>query len=144
MNRKLINYQTEWNTEQYRFSRGAFNGATWGPDTASADPTAAVFFLYNSAGGYFQGGDATLDDLTNRARREFDTEKRKELVKEVQRYHGGKFFNNKIGQGTRFALNWPVVRNIGVYRGGTNWLCVTTSSGLRAWLDPEQPPLKRA
>jgi ABC-type transport system substrate-binding protein len=144
MSRKLINYQTEYNTDQYRFSRGKFTGATWGPDTASADPTSAVFFLFNSAGGYFEGGDATLDDLTNKARREFDMAKRKEFVQEVQRYHGGKFFNNKIGQGTRFALHWPAVRNVGVHRGGTNWLCVTTSSGLRAWIDPEQAPLKKA
>jgi len=144
MNRKLIQYQTEWNTEQYRFSKGNFVGATWGPDTAPADPTSAVFFLFNSQGGYFQGGDARLDELTNQARREFDDKKRMELVHEVQRYHGGKFYNNKIGQGTRFALNWPVVRNIGVYRGGTNWLCVTTPSGLKAWIDPEQPPLKKA
>ncbi|HEX5140853.1 MAG TPA: ABC transporter substrate-binding protein [Dehalococcoidia bacterium] len=144
MNRKLIQYQTEWNTEQYRFSKGKFNGATWGPDTASVDPTSAVFFLFNSAGGYFQGGDAQIDDLTNKARREFDDNKRRDLVHEVQRYNGGKFFNNKIGQGSRFALSWPVVQNIAVYRGGTNWLCVTTPSNLRAWIDPEQAPLKKA
>jgi peptide/nickel transport system substrate-binding protein len=144
MNRKLINYQTEWNTEAYRFSRGNFQGATWGPDTASVDPTAAVFFLFNSAGGYFQGGDAELDRLTNAARREFDNEKRKDLVHEVQRYHGSKFYNNKIGQAGGFQLNWPVIRNINVHRGGTNWLCITTPSNLRAWLDPEQPPIKRS
>ena len=72
MNRKLINYQTEWNTDQYRFSKGKFIGATWGPDTSSQDPTAAAYFQYNSGGGYYQGGDATLDDLTNKARAEFD------------------------------------------------------------------------
>ncbi|HWC29113.1 MAG TPA: hypothetical protein VG845_03425, partial [Dehalococcoidia bacterium] len=144
MNRKLIQYQTEWNTDRYRFSKGNFQGATWGPDTAPADPASAVFFAFNSAGGYYVGGDATLDDLTSKARQEFDDEKRKELVREVQKYHGGKFFSNKIGQGTRFALNWPVVRNISVYRNGTNWLCITTPSGLKAWLDPEQPPVKRS
>jgi ABC-type transport system substrate-binding protein len=143
MNRKLIQYQTEWNTDRYRFSKGNFQGATWGPDTASADPTSAVFFLFNSAGGYFEGGDATLDDLTTKARREFDDAKRKELVQEVQRYHGGKFFNNKIGQGTRFGLSWPAVRNIAVYRGGTNWLDITTPSGLHAWIDPEKAPIKK-
>jgi ABC-type transport system substrate-binding protein len=144
MNRKLINYQTEWNTEAYRFSKGNFLGATWGPDTASANPTAAAFFLFNSAGGYYQGGDATLDDLTNRARQEFDDKKRMDLVHEVQRYHGGLFFNNKIGQATGFALNWPVLRNIGVNRGGTNWLCITTPSGLKAWMDSERQPIGRS
>jgi ABC-type transport system substrate-binding protein len=143
MNRKLINYQTEWNTDQYRFAKGKFIGATWGPDTSSQDPTAAAYFQYNSGGGYYQGGDATLDDLTNKARAEFDDNKRKDLIHEVQRYHGSKFFNNKLGTAGGFALNWPAIRNIAVHRGGTNWLCITTSSGLKAWLDPEQPPLKK-
>jgi ABC-type transport system substrate-binding protein len=144
MNRNLINYQTEWNSERYRFSKGRFTGATWGPDTASPDATLAVFFLFNSAGGYFQGGDATLDDLTNRARREFDDQKRMDLVHEVQRQHGSKFFNNKIGTASSFALNWPVVRNLGVFRGGTNWLDTTTPGNLRAWLDETKPPLGNA
>ena len=61
----------------------------------------------------------------------------------VQRYHGSKFFNNKLGTAGGFAHNWPAIRNIAVHRGGTNWLCITTSSGLKAWLDPEQPPLKK-
>jgi peptide/nickel transport system substrate-binding protein len=143
MNRKLINYQTEWSTPQYRFAKGQFVGATWGPDTSSQDPAAAAYFQYNSGGGYFQGNDQTLEDLTNKARAEFDDNKRKDLINEVQRYHGSKFFNNKIGVAGGFALNWPVIRNIAVNRGGTNWLCITTSSGLKAWLDPEQPPLKK-
>ena len=62
----------------------------------------------------------------------------------MQRYHATKFFNNKLGQGTRFGLSWPAIRNIAVYRNGTNWLDVTTPSGLKAWLDPEQPPLKKS
>jgi hypothetical protein len=36
------------------------------------------------------------------------------------------------------------VRNIGVYRGGTNWLCITTPSDLKAWIDPEKAPLKKS
>jgi ABC-type transport system substrate-binding protein len=145
MNRKLIQYQTEWNTEQVRFSKGMFTGASWGPDTAPADPTSAVFFAFNSNGGYYFGGTSKdLDDLTNRARAEFDDEKRKDLVHEVQRQNGKHFFNQKIGQGGTFALNWPVIRNIGVYRGGTNWMDITTPSGLRAFLDPEQEPVKRS
>jgi ABC-type transport system substrate-binding protein len=145
MNRKLIQYQTEWNTEQVRFSKGMFTGASWGPDTAPADPTSAVFFAFNSNGGYYFGGTSKeLDDLTNRARAEFDDEKRKDLVHEVQRQNGKHFFNQKIGQGGTFALNWPVIRNIGVYRGGTNWMDITTPSGLRAFLDPEQEPVKQS
>ena len=79
MKRDLITYQ-DWNTEKVRFSGGKFTGATWGPDTATGDPTANAFFLYNSKGGYYEGGDAKMDDLTNKARAEFDDKKRQELV----------------------------------------------------------------
>ena len=144
MSRNLIDYRTEWSSERYRFSRGNFQGMTWGPDTAPAEATSAMFFTYNSRGGYFMGGDATLDDLTNRARAEFDEKKRMDLVHEVQRYNAGKMFNEKLGIAGSFALHWPVLRNVGVYRGGSNWLDITTPSGLKAWLDPQQPPLRRA
>jgi ABC-type transport system substrate-binding protein len=137
-NNVLVDYQLEWNTERYRWSKGQFNGATWGPDTASPDGASATFFLFNSAGGYFQGGDAHMDDLTVKARREFDTKKRMDLVHEIQRYNGEKMFNNKIGHAGGFALRWPALRNYGVFIGGTNWM------DLRVFIDPEKPPLKRS
>jgi hypothetical protein len=90
------------------------------------------------------GGDPTLDDLTNRARAEFDEKKRMDLVHEVQKYDAGKMYNEKLGIAGSFALHWPVLRNVGVYRGGSNWLDITTPSGLKAWLDPQQAPLRRA
>jgi peptide/nickel transport system substrate-binding protein len=139
--RVLINYQTEWNTEKYRSSKGNFNGVSWGPDTAAPDGATAAFFLYNSKGGYYQGGptiDAKMDDLTTKARREFDDKKRMELVQEIQRYNGEKFYNNKIGTAGSFALSWPVIRNLGVFQGGTNWM------DARIFLDPAQPPLKKS
>ena len=135
--RVLINYQTEWNTERYRFSKGAFNGATWGPDTSAPDGATAAFFLYNSKGGYYQGGDAKMDDLTVKARREFDEKKRLDLVHDIERYNGEKFYNNKIGTAGGFSLSWPVLRNVGVFQGGTNW------SDTRTFLDPSQAPLRR-
>jgi hypothetical protein len=141
MNRNLINYQTEYNTEQIRFSKGNFVGASWGPDTASVDPTVAAFFLFNSAGGYSFGSDAELDELTNKARQEFDLDARRELILAVQRRNGALFLNNKIGQATGFALNWPALKNVAVYRGGSNWWDIATSSGGRAWIDPTQAPL---
>ncbi len=141
MNRNLINYQTEYNTERYRFSKGNFDGACWGPDTASSDPTVAAFFLLNSQGGYSFGKDAQLDELTTKARMEFDDDARRELILEVQRRNGAMFLNNKIGQATGFAVNWPALRNVAVYRGGTNWWDIATSSGGKAFIDPSMAPL---
>jgi ABC-type transport system substrate-binding protein len=141
MKRVLINYQTEWNTERYVTSGGKFSGVTWGPDTSPPDGASAAFFQFNSKGGRYQGGpnvDPTMEDLTVRARREFDDKKRADLVHEVDRYNAGKMWNNKIGTAGSFALSWPAYRNYGVFQGGTNWM------DLRAFIDPSQAPLKKS
>ena len=72
--------------------------------------------------------------------------KQKALVKELQVYDAGKFFNQKVGAAGGFGLIWPAVRNASVYKGGTGWqsLRSTTSTGPRGWIDPTQAPLKKA
>jgi peptide/nickel transport system substrate-binding protein len=139
-NRVLIDYRTEWSSERYRFSKGQFTGVTWGPDTSAADATSAMFFKYNSAGGYFLGGDAMLDDLTAKAKAEFDSDTRIGLIKEAQRYQASKMFRENLGSAGTFALRWPALRNVAVHQGGTNWLGITTPSGLRAWIDTTKAP----
>ena len=100
-----------------------------------------MFFKYNSAGGYYMGGDAKLDELTSKAKTEFDPDARMEIIKEAQRYEASMMFNEKIGSAGVFGQYWPALRNVGVYQGGTNWLGITTPSALRAWIDPSKPPL---
>jgi hypothetical protein len=78
-----------------------------------------------------------MEDLTLKARREFDEKKRRDLVLEAQRHNGAHFWNNKLGNAGGFSLTWPAMRNQGVFQGGTNWM------DLRTFLDPEQPPLKK-
>jgi ABC-type transport system substrate-binding protein len=139
-NRVLIDYRTEWNSPKFRFSGGNFVGTTWGPDTSAPEPTSAMFFIYNSKGGYFLGGDSTLDDLTAKAKLEFDENKRKDLIHQIQKHDAKMMYNEKIGIAGTFALNWPALRNVGVYQGGTNWLDITTPSALHAWLDQTKRP----
>jgi ABC-type transport system substrate-binding protein len=143
--RTLLTWAIEW-VPKIRTSGGKFSGTSWGPDTSPLDPSVAAFFVYNSKGGYFEGGDATLEDLTTKIKGEFDQAKQKELVREVQRYDAGKFFNQKVGAAGGFGLVWPVVRNAYVYRGGTGWQSLrnSTASGPRGWIDPTQAPLKKA
>jgi ABC-type transport system substrate-binding protein len=139
--------QLEWAVEwvpKIRNIRGQFNGTSWGPDTAPADPALAAFFVYNQKGGYFEGGDATLDDLTGKIRREFDQAKRQDLVKELQKYDAGKFYNQKVGIAGGFGLSWPVLRNAYVYRGGTSWQAARASTGPRTFIDPNYAPLKKS
>ena len=143
MRRRPLEWNTEW-VPQIRNSGGKFNGASWGPDTSSFDPTYAAYFVYNPKGGYYEGGDATLEDLTLKARREFDDDKRREILKELQRYDAGKMFNQKIGVAGAFRLVWPVVRNAYAFIGGTNWLDIRSGSGLKAFIDPTKAPLNRS
>jgi peptide/nickel transport system substrate-binding protein len=141
-----LEWATEW-SPQIRQSKGKFSGTSWGPDTSSLDPSFSAFFLYHSGGGYFEGGDATLEQMAATIRREFDVERRKELVREIQRYDAGKMFNQKIGVAAGFQLAWPAVRNVNVYRGGTNWTDTfngSGGSGLKGWLDQTKPPFRPA
>ncbi len=140
---KDLQWAPEW-TPQVRQSKGKFSGASWGPDTSSFDPAFASFFVYNPSGGYFEGGDSTLEQMTLNIRQEFDVQKRKQLVADLQKYDAGTMFNQKLGVAGGFSLVWPVVRNVHVFRGGTNWLDITTGSELKAFLDPTQAPLKKS
>ena len=137
-----LEWATEW-VPQVRASGGKFSGASWGPDTSSLDPSATSYYVYNPAGGYFEGGDDTLTELTDKIRSEFDVDARRALVQELQRYDADKMFNQKLGVAAGFSLSWPMVRNTGVFIGGTNWqdiLSAGQGAELKAWLDETQPP----
>jgi peptide/nickel transport system substrate-binding protein len=141
---KDLEWGTEW-APQIRQSGGKFTGTSWGPDTSSPDPAVAAVFVYHPKGGYFEGGDDRLAQMALGIRREFDVEKRKTLVKDLQRYDAEKMFNQKIGVAAGFDLSWPVVRNIGAYRGGTNWLDLKSPLGadLKAWIDETKAPINK-
>ena len=42
-----------------------------------------------------------------------------------------------------FDLAWPAVRNVGVFRGGTNWLDIRTGGELKAWIDETKAPFNK-
>jgi hypothetical protein len=139
--RKLndLQWATEW-VPKIRQAGGKFDGSSWGPDTTSFDTSWGAFYVYNPSGGYFEGGDDQLAQMALAIRKEFDNDKRKQLVKQLQQYDAAHMFNEKLGVATGFALVWPIVRNVHVFRGGTNWIDVTGGSDLKAWIDPTQPP----
>jgi ABC-type transport system substrate-binding protein len=139
---KDLEWGTEW-APQIRQSGGKFTGTSWGPDTSSPDPAVAASFVYHPRGGYFEGGDERLAQMAIDIRREFDVEKRKTLVRDLQRYDAEKMFNQKLGVASTFDLVWPAVRNIGVFRGGTNWLDVRLGSELKAWIDETKAPFNK-
>jgi ABC-type transport system substrate-binding protein len=134
----LDNYDAEWVPKYHNQSQNQYSGVTISLSSLAQDPATYLHSYYNSKGALRQGTDSTLDDLTTRMVREFDTKKRMELGFEIQRYEGQKMYFPCLGGATGFSLGWPAVRNREVHRGGT--MCRYTT----LWLDQEKAPFKRA
>jgi ABC-type transport system substrate-binding protein len=128
----LVNYATEWN--QYRQSKGQFNGASWQPDVAPPDPTGALFNVMHPDGSYFQGGSPELADLAEKALKEFDTDARKQLVYDAQRINAKQQYGPGLGQGSLIQITWPIIRNWLTFQGGTN------NEDAKRFLDPSKAP----
>jgi peptide/nickel transport system substrate-binding protein len=122
---------------KYRDARGQFEGVSARTDSAPDDPTLNLFGHYNSKGAQYQGNDATLEDLTNKMLKEFDTKKRQALAHEVQRYDAKSSYFPLFGSANVFELWWPVVRNVQVWQGGTNRTNATF------FIDDTKPPLSK-
>jgi ABC-type transport system substrate-binding protein len=134
----LNNYDAEWVPRYHNQSLGPFTGATISLSLLAQDPATYLHSYYNSEGALRQGTDSTLDDLTTKMVREFDTKKRMELGFEIQRYEGQKMYFPRIGGATGFSLGWPAVRNREVHQGGT------MRRYTNLWLDQDRAPFKRA
>ena len=123
---------------KYRDARGQFEGVSARTDSAPDDPTLNLLGHYNSQGAQFQGNDSTLEDLTGKMLREFDTKKRQQLGHEVQRYDAKMSFFPLMGSASAFQIWWPVVRNLFVWQGGSN------RSNATYFIDESKPPVRRA
>ena len=134
--RRRINFNTEW-TPKFRDIGGKFEGTAFISSTTD-DPNTVPYTHFNKAGSQFQGGDSMMDDLTTKIRQEFDTKRRIALVHDFQRYNGAKQFKTFVaGSANTFTLNWPAVRNVGVWRGGFGRLNATY------FIAPDLPPFKK-
>ncbi len=111
-----------------------------------ASTAGAQFYGFDAAGKGTQAGDPEIDSLITKATAEVDTEKRKELVKEMQRYLGKKqYLVRWPGGATDLQMAWPAVKNFLVYRGAA----AGTTVGSRLtpyfwWLDENEAPLKKS
>ena len=115
-----------------------YNGAAFSISNLPTDPAIYLFQYYNSLGGLRQSTDDTLDDLTSRALVEFDEEKRKQLVHEIQVYEAGANWFPRMGGAIGLSLNWPALRNFGVYQGGSGLGAYNNHA--RLFIDPSKPP----
>lgn len=141
-----VNFNTEWRP-QLADARGQFEGVSFIVDSGGAEPSNFLYLHYNVKGSLNHGydpdgmnrklGDPTLNDLTTKARLEFDEKKRKEIVAEIQKYEAKKvYFPRVAGGASAFSLAWPAFRGRQVWQGAT-------SRGLATnWLDRTKAPFK--
>jgi ABC-type transport system substrate-binding protein len=131
-----LDYQTEW-SPRIRFIRGQIPGVALLQDVDTPEPTLYMYQRFHSKGGVYQGGDSTLDEMLSKARGEFDEQKRKALIHEVQRYEGGQMhFPLSHGGASTYELNWPSVRGLKVWDGVDN-----TEAFM--WLDQTKAPFNK-
>lgn len=124
-------------TPNYQAGHGNFDGVAHFFLFLPGDPTAYVYGTLHSGGSLYSMNDSTVQDMIDKALREFDNDKRKSLMHDVERYEGGKQFQPRLGGGSGFDTSWPVVRNWGVFEN-------TIQDYRTLFLDPEQPPLKQS
>ncbi len=140
----------------YRDTNGRWFGVTYkrGPPAPSSDATAKLTYEFSVKGGVgFQGfdvagkgdgsGDPYIETALSKARGDFDTEARRKVVQDLQRYLAEQQYTIRWpGGATAFELAWPALKNYRVYRPGSqqeNMVATTTW-----WLDETQPPLNKA
>jgi peptide/nickel transport system substrate-binding protein len=143
-------YPAEWNNT-IRDVRGNFEGIAhrnWAGTQPDAT-TRAVFEFTSTPGNILYtgfdpdgkgdfSGDKTLEDMVLRAQREFDAEKRKAIMWEVQRYAAKKQYNvRNPGGANTFLLAWPALKNFNVYQGASTLL------NSYEWIDDTLPPVKK-
>jgi peptide/nickel transport system substrate-binding protein len=148
--RVAVPYQTEF-IPRIRDAKGNFDGIAWKLLTPSTPPDgieAMVAYFSKGGGATFQGvdpdgkgtfeGDPYIEDQIRKARSEIDLKKQYAIVHEIQRYVAGKAYMWRApGGATGLDIAWPVIRNFNTYQSEYR-------AHFSEWLDPSQPPLKKA
>ena len=97
----------------------------------------AAFHGFSTSGQNDQSGDPKANEMILKARGELDTEKRRSLVYDIQRYLAEKAYSLMLpGVATGFTMGWPAVGNYRVYRGFQVW------DQFRLFLDETKAPFK--
>jgi ABC-type transport system substrate-binding protein len=153
--KNILNYNSDF-LPNIRDARGAFSGISYktGPPAPTSDPVdrlafeftkgSPVGFLGMDVAGRGDGsGDPHIEEQIKNAKSDFDTERRRKTVHELQRYLAdAQYCIRWPGGATTFDLVWPAVQNYRVYPPGTN--SANQIASLTWWLDETKPPLGKA
>jgi hypothetical protein len=147
--RQFIDASVEY--PRYRDAQGKAEG--WAHILGSGlafEPLALLYWRYTRAGGAgFLGfdaagkgdssGDPQVEDMIKKANLERDTERRRTLVHDIQRYLAKtQYMISSPGQVSGFDMAWPALRNFRVWEGRQWWPLGTV------WVDETQAPIKKA
>jgi peptide/nickel transport system substrate-binding protein len=146
----LIDYTLEY-LPKYLTSAGKFDGLVYRSGVASAnDAVTWLDWRYKSGGGDgwigFDlagkgdgSGDPEVDSLILKARSEVDTEKRRALVHDLQRYLAkAQWAISEPGIADSFELAWPALANYRAINGDRR------TPAYSWWLDETKAPLKKS
>jgi len=144
-----LDYQTVY-IPKYRDARGQFEGWAYKSTAGGAgtfDPVGELANFWWSKGGTTfhgfsvsgkndQSGDPQVDSMIEKARLERDTERRRALVFDIQRYLAKPMFAlYPPGSATGFLVSWPALGNFRVFQGGR------PNNGL--WVDDTKAPIAK-
>ena len=150
----MIDYTSQYLTN-YRDANGKFDGYLYRAGGSSATDAAAYFsvlfhskyggpgFLgFDAAGKGDFSGDPALEDMLNKARIEMDSDKRRGLVHDMQRYLAKAMYAipHEPGDATIFYLTWPALQNFQVFQGDRRGATAAVHSW---WIDETQAPNKK-
>jgi peptide/nickel transport system substrate-binding protein len=137
---------------QYRDVFGQFEGLSYklGPQAAAPEATGQLIYDYHSkkSTGWYGydingkgdgSGDPQVDGLLDKAEAEFDIDKRKQIVYEIQRVLGKPQYGVRWpGGSTGFLVAWPALANFNVYQTDPR------GPSVREWIDETKAPLKKS
>jgi peptide/nickel transport system substrate-binding protein len=145
----LIDYTLEY-LPKYLTSAGKFDGLVYRSGVASGnDATIWLDWRYKSGGGDgwlgFDlagrgdgSGDPAVDALILKARSEVDTNKRRELVHDIQRHLAkAQWAISEPGTADTFELAWPALANYRAINGDRR------TPAFSWWLDETKAPMKK-
>jgi ABC-type transport system substrate-binding protein len=92
---------------------GKFTGTAMGPQTDLTEPDLLFFRMFSPENQLNNSrvNDPKMTEMLNAQRREFDEDKRKKIVYDIQRYNAEKMFYVPGVQGYSYAAVQPTVKN---------------------------------
>jgi ABC-type transport system substrate-binding protein len=134
--RKNPQWAPTWVQDYHQARAEKHEGVAFTQSSLIFDPINEASLWYHRSSGSSKGSDDTINNLIDKARAEFDDQKRREMVRELQRHEADVAFFPRIAGATGFNINWPAIRNVNVWQGGT-----PSRPHATIFLDPSKPPL---